>query len=240
MREPTQRRAHILANNVTGTLVRILLVRHGETVSNVEGRWQGQGDSPLTERGRSQAAQLAAALAQEPIAAVYSSDLGRALATARLVAAPHGLTVHADPRLREIHVGQWTGLSRQEIRDRFGGMLEAWAQRPATLRLPDGETLHEAQARALGFFEDVLGKHTGSTVVVVAHGAIGQAILVEGMGRTIEDLWLKERLDNCQISRLEWTPSNGLKLIELSDVKHLEDVGSLRGWRTTDDGEDAA
>ena len=74
----------------------------------------------------------------------------------------------------------------------------------------------------------------GQTVVVISHGAVTQAILVNAMGRTIEDLWLKERVDNCQISRLEWTVERGLDLIELADVRHLQDVGSLRGWRTTD------
>ena len=100
---------------MTGTPVRILLVRHGETVFNVERRWQGQSDSPLTERGVAQARQLAAALQDEPLRAVYSSDLGRAMATASIVAETHRLDVVTDPRLREIHVGEWTGLSHPQI-----------------------------------------------------------------------------------------------------------------------------
>src|SRR5215472_10619420 len=88
-----------------GTPVRILLARHGETVFNVEGRWQGQADSPLTERGRAQAAELARALGGEQIAAVYSSDLGRAADTAAEVATLHQLGVTQEPMLREIDVG---------------------------------------------------------------------------------------------------------------------------------------
>jgi broad specificity phosphatase PhoE len=76
--------------------------------------------------------------------------------------------------------------------------------------------------------------HAGQTVVVICHGAIGHAILVNAMGGSVADLWLKERVDNCQISRLEWTPDTGLQLVQLSDVRHLEDVGSLGTWRTTD------
>src|ERR1700675_244272 len=98
-----------------GTPVRLLLVRHGETVFNVTGRWQGQGDSPLTERGLAQARELGRALAHESIAAVYSSDLGRAMQTAREVAAPHGLDVQSELRLREINVGGWTGKNGAEI-----------------------------------------------------------------------------------------------------------------------------
>src|SRR5262245_17169148 len=195
---------------MTGTPVRILLVRHGETGFNVEGRWQGQADSPLTERGVAQARQLAVALRDEPIRAVYSSDLGRAMATAAEVAAVHGLTVNPDRRLREIDVGEWTGLSRPQIETGFGDMLHRWAYHPATLRLPGGETLDEAHARAHEFFAECMPRHVGETIVVIAHGAIGQAILITAMGRSVADLWLRERVDNCQISRLEWTEADGL------------------------------
>src|SRR3979409_1633359 len=95
--------------NMPGTPVRILLARHGETEFNVAGRWQGQGNSLLTERGLAQARELGRALAQDRIAAVYSSDLGRAVHTADEVALPPGLEVHHEPRLRELHVGGWTG-----------------------------------------------------------------------------------------------------------------------------------
>jgi broad specificity phosphatase PhoE len=217
-----------------GTPVRILLARHGETVFNVEGRWQGQSDSPLTERGLAQSRELARALAAESIAAVYSSDLGRAMNTAREVAALHSLTVLTDVRLREIETGAWTGKGRQEIEQQYPGGLTAWAEKPAEMRLPDGETLREAQTRALAFFAERMPAHLGQTIVVISHGAVTQAILVHAMGRTVDDLWLKQRVDNTQLSRLEWTPERGLELIDLADVRHLEDVGSLIGWRTTD------
>ena len=200
----------------------------------MEGRWQGQSDSPLTERGLAQARELARALADEPIAAVYSSDLGRAVDTATEVARLHELTVTTDRRLREIDTGAWTGKGRAEITVEFPGGLEAWATRPTSMRLPEGETIAEAQSRALAFFADRMPAYADQTVVVISHGAITQTILVHALGGSLDDLWLKQRVDNCQISRLEWTPSHGLKLIDLSDVRHLEDVGSLRGWRTTD------
>ncbi len=217
-----------------GTPVRILLARHGETVFNVEGRWQGQSDSPLTERGRAQAVELARALADEQIAAVYSSDLGRASATAAEVAAVHHLDVIQEPRLREINVGAWTGRHRDEINTAYPGGLRAWANRPSAYQLPDGELIRDAQARALDFFNERMPGHAGQTVVVISHGAVCQTILVDAMGGAIDDLWLKEGVDNCQISRLDWTADGGLELVELVDVRHLENVGSLRVWRTTE------
>jgi probable phosphoglycerate mutase len=224
---------------MTGTPVRILLARHGETVFNIEGRWQGQSDSPLTERGVAQSRVLADALRPEPIAAIYSSDLGRAMSTAHEVGQVHGLPVIAEPRLREISCGDFTGMNRADIEATFGDLLHRWAYHPATMRLPGGETLVEAQTRALDFFAQTMPRYKNQTVVVIAHGAIGQAILVNAMGRDITALWLKERVDNCQISRLEWTAERGLRLVELSDTRHLAEVGSLRGWRTTDTEVDA-
>jgi probable phosphoglycerate mutase len=219
-----------------GTPVRILLARHGETVFNVEGRWQGQTDSPLTERGLAQARELGAALADEPIVAVYSSDLGRAARTAREVAVKHGLGVTTDPRLREVHVGEFAGLNRQEIEAHFGDAIHTWSTAPATMRLPNGETLEDAQRRARAFFSARMHQHGGETIVIITHGAIGQVILVEGLGRPLTDLWLKQRIDNCQISRLEWNGS--LRVVDLADVRHLKEVGSLRSWRTTDSSKD--
>jgi broad specificity phosphatase PhoE len=217
-----------------GTPVRILLARHGETVFNVEGRWQGQADSPLTDRGLAQARELALALAEDPITAVYSSDLGRAMSTAMEVAGLHGLQVQTDPRLREINTGRWTAKGRAEIQAEYPGALDEWSTAPATMRLPEGETVLESQTRALAFFAERMPAHLDQTVVVISHGAIGQAMLVNAMGGSVADLWLKQRVDNCQISRLEWTADAGLKLVELSDVRHLGDIGSLGGWRTTD------
>src|SRR5262245_53758645 len=148
---------------MTGTPVRIALARHGETVFNVERRYQGQSDSPLTERGFQQARELAESLKNEPIAAVYSSDLGRAFETARLVAAPHGLDVMQDPRLREVDVGDWTGLSAAEVAATDFERLQAWQSRPATVRLPCGETVADVQARALAFFAERMPEHAGQT-----------------------------------------------------------------------------
>jgi broad specificity phosphatase PhoE len=201
-------------------------------VFNVEGRWQGQSNSPLTERGLAQARELGRALANEPVAAVYSSDLGRAMDTAAEVAAPHALEVHKEPLLREIDVGGWTGKNRAEINAAYPGGLAVWDTKPGGMRLPGGETLHEVQTRALSFFAERFVSHADQTIVVISHGAVGQTILIQAMGGVVDDLWLKTRIDNCEISRLEWSAADGLKLIELSDVRHLADVGSLRGWRT--------
>jgi broad specificity phosphatase PhoE len=216
-----------------GTSVRIFLTRHGETEWNVEGRWQGQSNSRLTQRGVEQARKLAEALADEPLAAVYSSDLGRALETARYVAAPHGLEPIPDRRLREMDTGLWTARLGAEIRAECPAEMETWKLRPWAHRMPRGETLAEVQRRGLAFFEDRVPRYPGEAIAVISHGAVTQTVLAHAMRRPLTDLWLG-RFENCQISRLEWTPAAGLKLVELCDVRHLEGVGALKGWRTVD------
>jgi len=107
----------------SGDSVRLLIARHGETRDNASGRWQGWNDSPLTEKGVAQAAELARHLADERIAAVYASDLGRAAHTARL-AMPHlDVASHLSPALRERNVGVFSGLTGPEVEARHADAL---------------------------------------------------------------------------------------------------------------------
>ncbi len=143
----------------------ILLARHGETEWNREGRWQGWADPPLNETGRVQARELATRLRATPFDAVYSSDLQRAHETAEIVAEPHGLPVVADPGLREIDVGSWSGFTRAELAARFPG-----GERP------DGETREQHAGRVLAAVERIAREHPGARVLLVTHGGTMRAV----------------------------------------------------------------
>ena len=104
----------------------LILVRHGETDWNRDGRWQGHADRSLNDRGREQSRALADALAGEDVAAVYASDLSRARETAEIVAARLGRPVGVDARLREVDVGGWSGLTMAEIEARFPMEVARW------------------------------------------------------------------------------------------------------------------
>lgn len=149
--------------------LRLLLVRHGETLWNREGRYQGRTDVPLSETGVEQANALAEILRDEPIAAVCSSTLRRAWDTARPIAAAHSLTPLAEPRLMEIHQGAWEGLRPVEIQARWPDIYTRWLIEPGTVRLPGGETLPEVQTRVLAAVNDLAPAYAGQTVCIVAH-----------------------------------------------------------------------
>jgi broad specificity phosphatase PhoE len=143
----------------------ILLARHGETDWNREGRWQGWADPPLNATGRAQARALAVQLRETPFDAVYASDLRRAFETAEILAAPHDVPVVADPGLREIDVGSWSGLTRAELAQRF----------PNGDR-PDGESRGEHAARVLAAAERIARRHPGGRILLVTHGGTMRAL----------------------------------------------------------------
>jgi broad specificity phosphatase PhoE len=165
----------------------LLLVRHGETDWNRDGRWQGHANTPLNERGREQARALSDQLGGEPIAAVYASTLRRAYATAEPIAAAHGLAVVRDPRLNEINQGEWEGLRPAEIVLRWADLHARWEREPLAVRLPGGETLEEVQARVLAALADVALAWAGRTVCVVAHKVSLAAIKSQALGISLQD-----------------------------------------------------
>jgi len=147
---------------MTGT--HVLLVRHGQSTWNADGRWQGQADPPLTDVGERQAAEAAVRIGG--IDSVWASDLERARRTAEIVAEFLGTSVHVDERLRERHAGPWQGLTRDEINTQWPGYLTEG-------RRPDGyEPDDSVLARALTVLDDLARAHPDDHVLVVTHGGI--------------------------------------------------------------------
>jgi broad specificity phosphatase PhoE len=146
----------------------ILLTRHGETDWNAASRFQGHADPPLNDRGREQARALARELAAAPPDALYSSPLRRAAETAAIVADHLGLEVCHVEDLREIDVGDWQGLTRAEVDERYPGALGRWLA--GAHGWENGETYDELAARVLAALHRIAAGHLGQRVLVVAHG----------------------------------------------------------------------
>lgn len=150
-------------------MTRILVVRHGQSEWNADGRWQGQENPPLTELGQQQAVHAARAVGA--VDAVYASPLDRAATTAHLIAEMLGIgPVMLLPGLMERHAGEWQGLTRDQIDQSFPGYLEA-GQRP-----PGWEDDDLVEARVMGALDTIAAEHPGGHVLAVAHAGVIFAI----------------------------------------------------------------
>ena len=161
-------------------MTEILLARHGETDWNRENRFQGHADPPLNEVGRAQSAELAATLAHEPIAAVYSSPLRRALETAETVAARHELAPITVEALREVDVGSWEGLTRAQVETRFPEQFRRWLDYGPGWE--DGETHEQMGERVLAALRELAHLHPDERILVVTHGGPIRAALARAEG----------------------------------------------------------
>lgn len=160
-------------------MTKIWLIRHGATEWNLNKRAQGQADIELTDRGQAQAKEVAVALSSFSLDAIYSSDLVRAVDTARPVAEEQGLEVEVDPAFREIDQGEWTGLATDEIRRRWPDL---WGAARHYSARPGGESPGEVRARAVAGLERVVRRHPDATVAVVSHGGTIRWLVAEAMG----------------------------------------------------------
>jgi glucosyl-3-phosphoglycerate phosphatase len=204
-------------------MTRILLVRHGETDWNAEGRWQGHSDRSLDDAGRAQAQLLGAHLARVGIDLLYSSDLARARETAAAVEAATGLEARIDPDLREVDVGGLTGCSRVEVEARDPAWFRPWLEGAVT-GYPDGETYLDVHRRSVRAFERVLREAAGGTAAVVCHGGNIRAITLEvvGMGSEhADERWRIGPVGNCSITAVERRHGR-VSLVTFNETGHLD------------------
>lgn len=177
----------------------LLIVRHGETDWNRDGRWQGHSDTPLNERGREQARELASSL--RDVDAVYSSDLARSRETAEILAAELGLEVRLDPRLRERGFGAWEGLTSAEIQERFADAHGRW-QAGEGFGADDAEPFEAMRARVQAAIDDIAARHPDETVLVVTHGGSARVAHAAAAGLDyVRDHLEIPAIANCAVSR---------------------------------------
>jgi broad specificity phosphatase PhoE len=155
--------------------VELILVRHGETIWNREGRVQGFSDIDLSDVGVQQARQLALSLKDAPILSIYSSPLIRAQSTARIINEYHHAPLYSEPGLMEMDQGDFEGLTFQELMACEKGFLQKWMSDPASVQMPNGESFIELQGRAWKVIEGIVAK--SGSALVVSHNFTIAAIL---------------------------------------------------------------
>ncbi len=208
------------SHGAVGDVTRVVAIRHGETAWNVDTRIQGQLDVPLNEHGRWQARQLAQALSDEGLQAVYSSDLRRAHETAQCLGEATALPVATDPGLRERGFGCFEGLTFHEIEARHPEDSRRWRERDLAFGPGGGETLPDFYARCVGTAARLAARHPGQAIALVAHGGV-----LDCLYRAARRIELQQPrtwpLNNASINRLLFT-GEGFALVGWGDTLHLE------------------
>lgn len=204
------------------SMTRLFLIRHGETEWNKNLRYQGHRDIPLSETGLAQAKKIARRLSTEKIDAIYSSDLSRALETAKAIAGFHEVSVNIVTELKETNFGRWEGLTYNEIENQFREVMHGWRENPRDTKIPGGESLSEVAERCLKGLEKVISDNPDKNVVVVAHGGIIRIIVATVLGMSINDYW-KIKQDNVSLNIIEFYNKDRAILCLLNDICHLND-----------------
>lgn len=181
------------------------ILRHGQTDWNLLGRWQGQArHAPgLNDTGRAQALAARKALADVPLAAVYSSDLLRCVQTAEIVVEDRGLEIYPEPRLREINLGAWEGMFSDEIEARYPQEMAEREREPFVTRAPDGESPSDVVDRVMAAVAEIVTKHPAEPVLVVGHGVSLAVILCRARGIPFHEIY-DHIPENAQPQRVAW------------------------------------
>lgn len=190
--------------------MKLILIRHGETLWNKEGRVQGTSDIELSDIGTNQAGLLASSLKNQHIEAIYSSPLKRALQTAQIINEFHSLHIHTYKELMEMNQGIFEGLSFKELMNDKKDFLKKWIADPASVKMPEGESLTELQDRAWRIVEHIISR--GQNALVVSHNFTIAAILCR-----LRDISLSQFRSTCvdTASKTIVRIDNNLPTIEL-------------------------
>jgi broad specificity phosphatase PhoE len=204
-------------------MIRVFVARHGETDWNREGRWQGQSGPGLNQTGREQAGALAARLAALKLDALYTSDLARASETAAIVAAATGLTAIADLGLREVDVGDWRGLTREQVSHSHPDGYRRWLQGEAGWS--GGETYEQMHERTVAAMAAIVAGAPGARIAVISHGGAVRALAAHAVGLPRHERLRIDGARNCSLTTLLYG-ADGIRLVGYNDDGHLPpDVG---------------
>lgn len=204
-------------------MLRLVLVRHGQTDWNVQRRYQGQTDIPLNDIGKQQAEKLAPRMGEWSFDAAYVSDLSRAWLTAEIITEGMGLELQPDKRLREMGFGIVEGMTFEEMQAKYPEMVANWLT--DRNKPPEGgESQDEFTARVQSLIDDLNHKHDGQTVLLVAHGGPLCEMIRLVMDLPPDGRWYF-KMENTSLTELVLY-DNSPELRRLNDVAHLNGLRS--------------
>lgn len=199
---------------------RVLLARHGETVANVEMRFCGHAETPLTPRGVQQALALGRRLASLPIDACYTSDLGRAIETARLALGERPVPIVPMAALRERHYGEWEMELEAEVRRRDPARYAQMEAEDPAWQPPGGETTAEVRTRTFAALRELIARHPGGTVLALGHGTMLNCLVSMVLGLPETHVFRFE-VRHCALFEVE-ERAGRLVVVRMNDAAHLD------------------
>lgn len=203
-------------------MTRLLIVRHAESDYNLQNRIQGHHDSGLTRRGQAQARALARRLSEYKIARVYSSDLGRATSTTAAVLKYLKAPLTLDPKLREIHLGDWEGMTPDEVDNLYDKGYQKWLKKPSSCVIPKSEPIAKFRRRITRRVAEIAAQNDGKTILVVTHGGAITALLAEWLSADFDSLLLRLRIDNTSLTYVDFK-GKAPRLHAINDTRHLKE-----------------
>jgi alpha-ribazole phosphatase len=203
-------------------MVKVILIRHGETDWNTKQIFRGRKDIPLNEVGLAQAKAVGMSLSDIQIDAIYSSPLGRARETAKVLAENRSLEVELEEGFIDIDFGKWEGITHEKVKEEYESLYERWLKNPQMVTFPGGESLRNVSTRSMGALEKVIKKHSGKTLAVVSHRVLNKVLLCSILDLELSHFWHIKQ-DTCAINRFEYKDER-FYLTLLNDTCHLKKV----------------
>jgi broad specificity phosphatase PhoE len=204
----------------------VIIIRHGQSEGNAAGRFGGHTDTPLSARGRKQAQATAEALASEKFAAIYSSDLPRAIETASPLAKLTGTPLITTDAFRERSVGVMEGLTFEEAAEQHPEQYQALLHRDFEHVLEGGESYRQTLDRAAGKLDEVIEKHKGGRIAVFTHTGAICILILHLMGALdapdLKPVWIAT--SNCGIARFDLRSDGFVRVIAINDTHHLAGI----------------
>lgn len=207
----------------------LTIVRHGETEWNIAGRIQGFQNSQLTENGRRQVEMLSEALSHRSFDAVYSSDQGRAVDTARIINRYHSLEIHTDPAMRERNFGVMEGHTLEQIKEKYPEVYQGYRQRKADYRIPDGESLVQLYNRVTNGLKRIVETHPARRILIVAHGGVLDCTMRMVFNYTL-DTRRNFEIQNAAINTF-YIYGSDWNLAEWGNTDHFRGIRSLNKYK---------
>jgi len=206
----------------------LIVVRHGETVWNADGRQQGHLDSPLSPLGEQQARAIADRLAAEPFHALYTSDLGRAFHTAEYIARATGHDIATDPRLRERNLGIFQGLTMAQVQHQHPDHYAQFISGDPDYVIPGGESARQRYDRTTRAADEIAARRPGQRIVIVGHGGVLSSLFRHALGIPLAAP-RRCKLFNASINTFFVHHGNWM-LGTWGDVHHLGAIGTIDDW----------